>query len=197
MPPAVPTSTLDHVLSLQLIVSWAGERGDPDDASARRLGWWQSDLVNEFGGGDYFAELLPLTGAWASLQAVREAARRHEASLRADLPDAASLVTLFHLGFAIDERLDSRLQEHKRTGRPPAEALGLVGELVVEQDWSPEGFTEWLASLARPRFVVDPIGRRVTGSAPDDPLRAANLLAAALAPLSERYPLPHLRRGST
>lgn len=196
MPPAIPTSSLDHVLALQLIVAWAGERGDPDDPAARRLDWWRSDLVNEFGGGDYFAELLPRTGAWASLQAVREAARRHEASLLADLPDAASLATLFHLGFATDERLDSRLQEHKRSRRPPKEALPLVGELVNEETWSPDAFAGWLSSLAKPKVVVDPIGRRVTGSAPDDPMRAANLLAAALAPLGDRYPLPHLRRGS-
>lgn len=192
----IPPSSLDHVLALQLIVAWAGERGDPDDADAQRLGWWRSDLINEFGGGAYFAELLPRTGAWAALQAAREAARRHEASRRAEASDPTSLITLFHLGFTTDERLDTRLQELKRSGRPPSEALPQVRELVDEDNWSPETFADWLTTLATPGVVVDPIGRRVRGTVPSDPLRAANLLAAALVPLAGRHPLPHMRRGT-
>jgi len=46
---------LDTVLALQLTVAWAGEGlSEPP-----RLGWWQTDLVDELGGGDLLARLLP------------------------------------------------------------------------------------------------------------------------------------------
>ncbi|WP_395830945.1 hypothetical protein [Archangium violaceum] len=46
--PNAPVSTLDTILALQLTVAWAGEgRCEP-----ARLGWWQTDLVDEAGGGD-------------------------------------------------------------------------------------------------------------------------------------------------
>ena len=70
------TSEVDALLSAQIIVAWAGEGHVGDE---RRLGWWRSDLVSEFGGLDLFQRLLPTTAPWAVLQAVREAARRVDA----------------------------------------------------------------------------------------------------------------------
>ncbi|MEB3167475.1 MAG: BREX-6 system BrxE protein, partial [Synechococcaceae cyanobacterium] len=75
---AVANSDLDIALTAQIVVAWAGESGEQP-----RLGWWQTDLVSEFGGEDLLKELLPRTWPWAMLQAVREAARRKDEELRA------------------------------------------------------------------------------------------------------------------
>jgi len=61
---------VDAALEAQLIVAWAGEAGEE-----RRLGWWRTDMVAEFGGEDLFRRLMPRTSDWAVLQVVREAAR--------------------------------------------------------------------------------------------------------------------------
>src|SRR5688572_15258501 len=70
---AIPTSEIDHALTAQLLVGWAGESGEE-----KRLGWWRSDLVSPFGGMDLFRRLLPSTWEWAVLQGAREAARRKD-----------------------------------------------------------------------------------------------------------------------
>jgi hypothetical protein len=43
----IPMSDIDAALTSQLVVAWAGETGEE-----RRLGWWRSDLVSEYGGDD-------------------------------------------------------------------------------------------------------------------------------------------------
>jgi hypothetical protein len=58
----LPRSEIDRALTAQLAVAWAGERGDP-----KRLDWWRSDLVSEYGGEDLFMRLLPSTYRWAVL----------------------------------------------------------------------------------------------------------------------------------
>jgi hypothetical protein len=58
----------DAILGLQVTVAWAGE----GRCSPRRLGWWDTDLIDEAGGGDLFKRLLPHTHGWASVEAARE-----------------------------------------------------------------------------------------------------------------------------
>jgi hypothetical protein len=106
---AHPAAVLDRILTDQLIVAWAGERGDPP-----RLGWWRSDLSSEFGGEDLFRRLLPHTWPWATLQATREVARRYDQRLRERASDPDRVVTLYALDWNTDEQLDERLAEHKR-----------------------------------------------------------------------------------
>ncbi len=78
----VSQSDIDSLLSAQLIVAWAGEKGDPEEPASQRLGWWQTNLVGE--GAEYeFKDLLPNTWRWGMLQAVRHAAKIHDASVRA------------------------------------------------------------------------------------------------------------------
>src|SRR5438445_8983648 len=114
-------STLDSILAAQFTVAWAGEgRCHP-----KRLGWWETDLIDTAGGGDFLARLLPQTHAWASLEAVREAARRSDAKARGKMADPDKMRTLFFLGFELDEQLGDRLAALKRAGRPPAEVLSL------------------------------------------------------------------------
>ena len=120
------TTDLDAILVLQLGVAVAGERAAPGHEPPARLGWWNTDLVDEFGGHDLLASLLPETWRWAALEGAREAARRTEsARFESALgrPDLA--VSLFRLGYDVDERLAERLLELKRSRRPPTEAKPL------------------------------------------------------------------------
>src|SRR5262245_30337709 len=100
----VPVSEIDHALTAQLVVAWAGEGGEE-----KRLGWWRSDLVSEFGGRDLFRRLLPSTWPWAVLQGAREAARRRDAELRRQDHDPDRILSLFNLGFELNERIEERL----------------------------------------------------------------------------------------
>jgi hypothetical protein len=87
-------SEIDGLLCAQLIVAWAGEKGNEDE---RRLGWWKTDLLSEFGGRDFLNRLLPRTGEWAALQSVREAARRTDQFAREQGHDADLPISLYSL----------------------------------------------------------------------------------------------------
>src|SRR4029077_18823864 len=128
MPNALPDKTLDAVLAVQFTVAWAGE----GRCSPRRLGWWDTDLIDEAGGGDFLARLLPQTHAWASLEAVREAARRIDAKARAKMAEPDRMRSISFLGFEVDEQLSDRLAAHKRSGKKPADALPLSLPLTAD-----------------------------------------------------------------
>ena len=57
----ISSNALDTILALQLTVAWAGE----GLSAPKRLDWWKTDLIDEDGGGDFFARLLPKTARWA------------------------------------------------------------------------------------------------------------------------------------
>lgn len=179
----VPDATLDAILAIQLTIAWAGE----GRCSPCRLGWWDTDLTDEAGGGDFLARLLPQTHAWASLEAVREAARRVDAKARAKMADPDKMRTLFFLGFELDEQLGDRLAAHKRSGRPPAEALPLPVPLTAEfiEDKLVSAFQG--GDVA---FATVPNGRQLKGKQPDAPDALVKRLAAALVPFADQYPLP-------
>ena len=184
----ISTSTLDTILALQLTVAWAGESRE----HTKRLGWWQTDLVDASGGGDFMARLLPRTHAWASLEAVREAARRVDEQGRRGMAEPDQVRSLYFLGFDIDERLSERLADHKRSGIAPAQALALPQALGVP--FSAERFTESLPAEGKsPSFDVVPGGRQLKGPMPGELETAVRNLAAALVPPPERYPLPFYR----
>lgn len=186
-----PPAVLDQLLTAQLIVAWAGERGDPP-----RLGWWRSDLSSEFGGEDLFRRLLPHTWPWATLQATREVARHHDARLRSQASDPDRIVTLFALGWATDEQIDERLAEHKRHAQPPAQALpGLAA--VIDPDnpeWNPSRFESWAGQHGSASTTITPAGRRLAGEPPSDATELVSQLIAALLPLGDTYPMPHYAR---
>lgn len=184
---------LDELLTAQFAVAWAGEGGgDPP-----RLGWWPTDMISDNGGHDLFQRLLPQTWAWAALQVVREAARRCDAEMRARAVDADDMITLFHLGVELDERLGERLLEHKRSGKAPSDALpGLKS--ILWDTWDRERFAEWLSYHGEPRHEAAALGRLLSGAPAPTPDRLAAALLAALQPLPDAgkpYPLPHYRRG--
>lgn len=179
----IADESLDAILAVQFTVAWAGE----GRCSPRRLGWWETDLVDEAGGGDFLARLLPQTHAWASLEAVREAGRRVDAKARGKMADPDRLRSLFFLGFAADEQLADRLSDLKRGSRPPAAALPLP--LNLKADWDKDQLVGALRN-GDVAYAVVPGGRQLKGARPDSPEAMVRRLAAALVPLADQYPLP-------
>lgn len=181
-------AALDAILATQLTLAWAGEAR----CVPARLSWWQTDLIDPAGGGDFLARLLPRTHAWASLEAVREAARRTDEAARRTLADPDLVRTLFFLGFDLDERLAERLAEHKRSPTPPATALKFL--VPLDAPFSREGLAAALRGPGRaPSYDIVPSGRQLKGTAPDAPEQLVPSLASTLLPLPERYPLPFFR----
>jgi len=179
-----PHAVLDEILAFQFTVAWSGEA----NCEPKRLGWWRTDLVDTGGGGDLLRRLLPRTHRWASLEAVREVARRTDAGARAGMPDPDALRTLFHLGFELNERLDERLAELKQTGADPQELLPFLVDLRAP--FSPAGLAQALhPPTSRADFTVVPGGRRVKGAMPTAPALLVKHLAAALVPFAASYPL--------
>jgi len=188
-PPAV--AEIDALLTAQLAVAWAGEG---HVCEIPRLGWWRSDLVSEFGGEDLFKRLLPRTHRWAVLQAVREAARRRDAELRAQAKNPDGVVSLFRLGFDVDELVEERLQALKHDTLAPEEALPGLREILVDaEEWDRDAFQRWVEGHGTVEAKIEPLGRRLVGERPTSLRAQVDRLLAALAPLGENYPLPHFR----
>jgi len=188
-PTLIPLSIIDGLLTAQLAIAWAGEGGEEP-----RLGWWKTDLKSEFGGEDFFRRLLPHTWEWAVLQAMREAARRRDAQLREQDHDADRIISLYCLGFEIDERADERLMEFKRTGTLPMDALPGLKD-VISDEWNSDHFAEWLEEHGSVDSTKVPAGRRLKGQQPASLELTISHLVAGMHPLSDSYPLPHYRRS--
>ena len=180
---AVTDSDLDSVLAIQLTVAWAGEgRCQP-----KRLGWWDTDLIDPAGGGDLLARLLPQTHAWAALEATREAARRTDAKARSKMANPDQVRSLFFLGFEVDEQLNDRLAVLKRGAQTPGDALPLL--LPLSAEFSPEALKTALRN-GDVAFTVVPGGRQLKGARPGAHVDMVTRLATALVPFAETYPLP-------
>jgi len=186
----VPVSEIDYALTAQIIVAWAGEHGE--DKTPARLGWWISQLLFEYGGRYAFGRLTSQTAPWAVLQAVRELARRADEVLRAQESDPDHILSLFSLGFELDERLDERLQDLKRSGRAPEVALPGLAEFIGGA-WSRGAFETWAGSFGPVDFAAVPVGRRIKAAQPATLEQTIGLLLAGLLPLSASYPMPHFR----
>ncbi len=183
------TALADEILALQLLVAWAGEaRCDP-----RRLGWWDTDIVDKAGGGDFLRRLLPQTHAWAALEAVREAARRTDAQARRTMADPDRMRSLFFLGFEIDECVGERLAALKREGRLPSEALSFP--ISLDGAFDRRLFEDRVRAIAGdvPSFSVIPGGRQLKGASPTSTTAMVRQLAGALLPLADQYPLPFFK----
>ena len=183
----IPDADIDLLLTAQIAVAWAGEGGEEP-----RLGWWNTEMMSEFGGEDLFERLLPHSWDWAVVQAIREGARRHDAQLRAKVHDPDSVLSLCRLGFAIDERADERLMQLKRCRVGPDYALPDFGNLIAES-WRHETFQAWVQKHGDGTFKAAPAGRQLPGRPPDSLKQAVTQLVAALYPFAENYPLPHFR----
>lgn len=186
--PSPTADPLDFILALQFTVAWAGE----GRCRPARLGWWETDLIDEDGGGDFLARLLPQTHAWAALEATREAARRADLKARMKMGDADSLRTLFFLGFELDEQLADHLVALKHQRKKPADVLPLP--LPLGSDFSRDELEKALGAGDVP-FSIVPGGRLLEGPIPKEPEIVVRRLACALVPFAEQYPLPFYRQA--
>ncbi len=184
----IPHPTLDQILALQLTVAWAGE----GLCEPPRLGWWQTDLVDELGGGDLLARLLPRSHRWAALETVRQAAVEVDRQARQALARPDRVRTLFCWGFEVDEKLGDRLAWHKRVAERPAEVLAFPADLGAE--FSREGLAAVLElSTADAAYKVVPGGRELAWDPSDALVERCRRLAAALLPWADAYPMPFFR----
>jgi hypothetical protein len=186
---AFPASLINRVLATQIAVAWAGEGGGEG-----RLGWWRTDLAKEYGGRDLFQRLLPRTSEWALLQSLREVARRRDEELQRQDHDPDRILSLYSLGFALDERVEERMQDLKRSGQTPMQALPALSEVLSEK-WDPAAFAQWVRGHGTVSVEKEAIGRRLRGAPPESLELLIRNLVAALWPLSAAYPLPHYRKA--
>lgn len=183
----IVVADLDLAISAQFAIAWAGENGEDP-----RLGWWKTDLSSEFGGEDLYQRLLPATWRWAVFQSLREVARRIDHQRRSEGHDADGVISLFSLGFEIDERIEDRITELKRDFSDPLQALPLL-QNVIATEWNASEFRNWLSGFGKGDFTTVPIGRRLKGKPPVSLDTAIRSLLAAFQPLAESYPLPHFQ----
>jgi hypothetical protein len=66
--PAGGEHELDAVLSVQLVVAWAGETVGGED----HLGWWRTELTDPEAGGDFLARPLGSVEASAAYLGIRK-----------------------------------------------------------------------------------------------------------------------------
>ncbi|MEQ1910556.1 MAG: BREX-6 system BrxE protein, partial [Vicinamibacterales bacterium] len=121
-------------------------------------------------------------------------ARRKDAECRRQ-GEADRLLSLYSFGFELDERIDERLQDLKRSGRSPQEALpDLTGS--IERVWDRGWFLDWVKGHGDVESTTTSLGRRIKGTMPQSLGEKSRKLVGALAPLADAYPLPHFMRGA-
>lgn len=189
----VTNNILDKILALQIMIAWAGEGA----CEPKRLDWWRTDLIDEYGGGDLFARLLPKTFKWASLEAVRQAAIEVDRRKRQEMVQPDEVRTIFFWGYDVDEQLNERLAFHKSSGEEPNRALSGISVNIFEtsnQSFSREEFEEAIRiPNQNVEVVIVPNGREIVGDMLQGLEESAKKLAAALLPVVESYPMPFYR----
>jgi hypothetical protein len=179
---------LDEVLSIQLLLAWAGESPGGDQP---RLGWWKTDAIDEEAGGDLWKRLLPRTHRWAGLDAARRAAYLTDERLRRRAKNADRQLTLFHFGFDVDEALAERLAHYVLEAHNPIEVLPLLSAMATPGlDRAALGNALGVKGMDA-SFKVVAEGRQLK-RVPNEPLPAlARRLAAALLadPVATTYPV--------
>ncbi|MBV6626174.1 MAG: BREX-6 system BrxE protein [Rivularia sp. (in: Bacteria)] len=184
----VANNILDKILALQIMIAWAGEGA----CEPKRLDWWRTDLIDEYGGGDLFARLLPKTCKWASLEAVRQAAIEVDRRKRQEMVQPDEVRTIFFWGYDVDEQLNERLAFHKSSGEEPNCALSDISVNIFEtsnQPFSREEFEEVIRiPNQKVEVVIVPNGREIVGDMLQGLEESAKKLAAALLPVVESYP---------
>ena len=116
-----------------------------------------------------------------------------DAELRRRDHNPDRILSLYNLGFEIDERIDERFQELKQSRRLPQEALPVLVEGIAST-WNRSYFNDWVMGHGAVETVASSIGRRLKGEPPTSLDLLVRRLVAGLAPLADSYPLPHFRR---
>lgn len=189
----VANNILDKILALQIMIAWAGEGA----CEPKRLDWWRTDLIDEYGGRDLFARLLPKTFKWASLEAVRQAAIGVDRRKRQEMVQPDEVRTIFFWGYDVDEQLNERLAFHKSSGEEPLVALSDISVNIFETSNKSFSWEEFEQAIRIPnqnvKVAVVPNGREIVGDIPQALEESAKKLAAALLPLVDSYPMPFYR----
>lgn len=188
-------AVLDEILTLQLAVAWAGERGAPGEDDTCRMGWWATCAVDEFGGEELYTRLLPDTAAWAVLETARRGAWcAEERTLKTH---NQPVQTLFHLAPEVDEALEDRLYAHKLSGDDVGARLPGLAALIERcggEAFDEGAFRAWAGDLCPVTFKDVVVGRQVQGDV-GAPLEVARRCVAALQAPTQRaktWPLPHM-----
>jgi hypothetical protein len=103
------------------------------------------------------------------------------------------VVSLYNLGFTVNERIEDRFQALKQSGMTPTDALPALNNLV-SPEWNQDEFKDWVSGHGEVTFEKLPTGRRIRGKMPESLDLLVNKLVAGLAPFSDDYPMPHFRR---
>ena len=164
----IPVSEIDTALTAQFLVAWAGETGEE-----KRLGWWRSDLVSQFGRS--FGVLLrpQLNGV---LQGAREAARRKDAGFVAGT--TTPVFSRFLAWVSSWARMESASDLRCRA---PQEAL--PGSWQHRTHLGRDRFLDWSPGHGEAESIATPIGRRLTG--PADEARSVVLRLVSARPLAD------------
>lgn len=173
--------TLDDILALQILVAKAGE--------TERLNWWRIDATDEAGGGDFFQRLVGSLSPMASTEAALKGAAAKELEIMQNASIDHEMVSLFHLPGELQIQVQERWGFYKKHPEQLPEAL----QQLIAHDWTFESsaFEATLAGIDKPSYERSPLGRKVRGSQPTDPIDLVKNLAAVLLPLDTTYPLPY------
>lgn len=180
--PAVELDLLDLILDWQMTIAWLGEA----NCEPSRLGWWRTDLIDDLGGGDLLARLLPRTKVYAGWEAVREAAIATDRRARQRMANPDKLRTIFFWGFDLDEKLTDRIAIRK--------ALNQKLDLPIswEDDFDRELLAKQICDRSgESKYELVAGGREIrkTGSNQQNLLS----LVAAIVPFDKNYPMPFYR----
>lgn len=174
---------LDRIIDHQVRVAWLGE--------TPRLGWWRADTTDLEGGGDFFRRWLPGSADIAGIDAARRSAMVVDEALRREAVgtgDQDELLTLFHLGSAVDRQVEDRFR-FRRAQRTISVPTGAFERSSSARE---------LAALgAAPPTELVKNGRRIRRRlGPLDGAKVDALVVALVDDgiLPDRYPMPHYDR---
>ena len=175
---------LDAVLATQLTIAWAGEAR----CSPRRLGWWDTDLIDEAGGGDFFGPTPPADARVGLTRScpIRRAARRREGPREDGEPrqDADAFLSRLRARRAAwgsaSPPTSAREAPRRKRSRSPSRS----------RRNSPRRNSSRRFQGGDVAFTAVPNGRQLKGKLPDAPDAIVQRLSAALVPFADQYPLP-------
>jgi|JFJP01.1.fsa_nt_gi hypothetical protein len=179
---AVDLDLLDLILDWQMTIAWAGEA----NCEPSRLGWWRTDLIDDLGGGDLLARLLPRTKVYAGWESARQAAIATDRRARQRMANPDKLRTIFFWGFDLDEKLHDRLAARKRL----SENLKLP--LAWEDGFDREAIAKQISDrCGESKYELVAGGREIRRS--DSDQQNLLFLVAALVPFDQNYSMPFYR----
>ena len=178
----IEDSILDIILELQIKIARAGEH--------ERLFWWRIDATDLEGGGDFFIRLVGSVSGLCAVEAAITGARMFELQKLDEAGIDYEIISLFNPEFNLKMQLDERWMHFKSN---PDDVPEIISILMDHQlTFNRNAFTRELESYQRPRFERTPLGRKIIGKFPKDPVQQMRQLAALLMPLEDRfYPLPY------